>query len=77
MEPNKDFTVQQLHEKIAHYRNAKRLQGFLRHKCRNQFAKLQNRVRKLKLGIEPSPEDRIYLTVSKRNRCKPSAIKCI
>ena len=59
----KDLTVTKINEKIAHYRHQKRLQGFLQHKCRNQFGKLQSTVRKMKLGVAPSPADRKYLQV--------------
>ena len=59
----KDLTVSKINEKIAQYRHQKRLQGFLQHKCRNKFGKLQSTVRKMKLGVAPSPADGKHLQV--------------
>ena len=64
MENSKDFTVSQLQEKHAKYRAEKRLQVFLRTKCRHNFGRMQTAVRKLKLGVQPTPQERSFLQVS-------------
>ena len=66
MDVVKDFTVTKINNKIAHYRQQKRLQGFLQFKCKNKFRKLQSTVRKMKLGVALSPADRKHLQVSIR-----------
>lgn len=57
------LTQQQVSEKLAKYKSDKRLQGFLRHKARNEFMNMKKEVRLLQMGEQPSQQSRQRLKV--------------
>ena len=57
------LSKKQVSEKLAKYNADKRLQGFMRHKARNDFMNMKKEVRLLQLGVTPSRQSRLRLKV--------------
>ena len=53
----------QVSEKLKKYKSDKRLQGFMRHKARNDIMNMKKEVRYLQIGVTPSAESQRYLKV--------------
>ena len=49
--------------KLIYYKEQKRLQGFMRYKARSEFLQMKTSVRKLKIGINPTQQERTHLKV--------------